>query len=173
MNLRELIDQARQPNETQKELAARLGINYKALNDAYNGKRGIPNEIALELAQILQMPLEPVIAASELITQKDETKRAKWRPYLERRAASWLCAAAIGGFMTNGQDAAACETTNVSDQSATLITSAPATETHTDYILCEVLDGAFPALVHRIIYAASENVYHSWCRCPHRSPDNK
>ena len=59
-------------------LAAALGTNRTLLSDARSHRKSLPNYACIKLAKLIGAdPLE-VITASEVVTEKDEKKRAEW-----------------------------------------------------------------------------------------------
>lgn len=62
-------------------LADYLGLHPNAVTAANGHRRGIPNDAAVKLAQLLGVPEIDVIAASELATERKEDKRAFWLRY--------------------------------------------------------------------------------------------
>ena len=59
----------------QIELARFLGIRDTTLRLAKSGKMGLPDAICLKLADYIEVSRLEVIAASNLVTEKDEERR--------------------------------------------------------------------------------------------------
>ena len=111
MTLDALLTEAAHRAGSNRALAAALDESEQNLNGVRKGRRPLTDRSCALLADLLRVELGQIIAARNEARAKDEADKAFWR---SRRAASWLCAAAIGGFMTTGNDATACETTVVS-----------------------------------------------------------
>lgn len=95
MTLREFIDSASKIAGDQKRLAEKLGVVPQDLTGAKAGRRGLPNDACVKLAQITGAdPLE-VIAASELATEKKPEKRAFWESYQARAACMAIALTAL------------------------------------------------------------------------------
>ncbi len=84
MELREYIDAGIRKTGTAKELAKHLGLAHASyIANARGGQRGLPNAACYKLADLIGVTRDEVIAASELVTEKDEGLRAFWRPFVE------------------------------------------------------------------------------------------
>ena len=119
MELREMIENAAKIAGDQTSLAKVIGVERNNLTGAKAGRRGLPVSACIELAKILDVAPITVIAASELITEKNPKKRALLAPFvleLPRKAAAWVLGlasvAAIG--VTAPNDVYASDTFNVS-----------------------------------------------------------
>jgi hypothetical protein len=79
----------------QTELSKILGISEAYIRTAKTGKRGLPIPICIILARFIEANELAVIAASDLVTEKDEGKRKILKSCFEKtnRAASFLIAA--------------------------------------------------------------------------------
>ncbi|MDD3482985.1 hypothetical protein [Azovibrio restrictus] len=89
-------------SKTVKELAELIGMKRENLSAAKRHKSGIAPYAATKLAQIVGVePLE-VIAASELVTEKNDERRKFWSPFVEHaRAACMLIAlGSVTNFVT-------------------------------------------------------------------------
>ncbi|WP_301103120.1 hypothetical protein [Propionivibrio sp.] len=99
--IKELLDSAKAKKgiETDYALAAELGIPRALVHYYYKGER-IPDEYAcMKIAEILEIPLDVVIANVRSESEKDETRREAWKRYakkLVRIAASFMIAALLG-----------------------------------------------------------------------------
>ena len=120
MNFSDYINAAITKARSAKAAAEIIGTSDTTLHDARRGARGLPEEQCARLADYLGVPWPEVIAARNEQRAKNPEEAQFWR---SRRAASWLCAAAIGTLMTTGNDANACETTVVSPTSETRTTT--------------------------------------------------
>jgi len=86
MELREMIELAAERTGSMKELGARVGIAAQSLTDAKAGRRSLPTTACMHLADILGIDYRSVQAASDLVTEKDERKRAYLAPFAQRAA---------------------------------------------------------------------------------------
>ncbi len=82
MNLRAYIEQGEEFQGTLRALGEYLGQAATVLSDAKAGKRGLPSIACVKLAQLLGVDPTTVIAASELVTEKKEDRRAFWLPFV-------------------------------------------------------------------------------------------
>jgi hypothetical protein len=121
MNLQEMIEAAVEKIGSQKELAMTLGIDANNLASAKGGRRGLPAIACGKLGDILGIDKWTVVAASELVTEKSEEKRAYFSPFvleLPKKAAMWAIAAvtlsSIGVAPNDAQAQYANDTFNVS-----------------------------------------------------------
>lgn len=81
----------------QKQLALRLGVSSQQLTNAKAHRAGIPNDVAVKLAQIINVPALDVIAASELVTERNAEKREFWLSFAN--PAKTARVAGITGFL--------------------------------------------------------------------------
>lgn len=86
MELREMIERAAEKTGGQKELADKIGINPNNLTNAKRGERGLPTYACVKLAQLIGEDERHVIAASELVTEKNPERRAVWLPFVQEIA---------------------------------------------------------------------------------------
>lgn len=91
MELKEIIEKASEKIGSQKKLADHLGMRPQEITDAKNGRKGMPLVACGKLAEILEIDRWTVAAASDLVTEKNEEKRAYLLPFVRH-------AAAIGGI---------------------------------------------------------------------------
>mgnify|MGYP001571861343 CR=1 FL=1 len=102
----------------QAELAKYLNVRYTTLGLAKKGKRGLPVAICKKLADYInQNPIE-VIAASEMVTEKDEERR-KILESCFSRAASFTIAAifmAVISIMTPSPANASQQPVDITEQ---------------------------------------------------------
>lgn len=82
MELREYIEMAMKKCNSAKLLAERIKVNPTVLSDAKGHRRGLPNYACVMLADFIGEPRINVIAASELVTEKDPIKKAVWQPFV-------------------------------------------------------------------------------------------
>lgn len=82
MDLNGYITKAVEVTGTIRELSDRLQIPANAISDAKRGTRGIPAFACVKLAQLIGEDERRVIAASELVTEKNPERRAVWLPFV-------------------------------------------------------------------------------------------
>lgn len=88
---------------TQRKLAETIGILDVNLTMAKNGKRGIPVDACILLADYIKVDRLEVIAASNLVTEKDEKKRRIFESCFKKAnsvAASMLIASIVTTVLT-------------------------------------------------------------------------
>ncbi|SDY72960.1 hypothetical protein [Nitrosomonas sp. Nm33] len=73
--LKDFIEIGVEKARTQIELAKRIGILDVNLRMAKAGKRGLPIDVCILLADYIKVDRLEVIAASNLVTEKDERRR--------------------------------------------------------------------------------------------------
>jgi len=96
MELRDYIAKGAKLVGSQRELAERIGIAERTISDAKANRRGLPNITCGKLAEITGDDAFQIVAASNLITEKDETTRNEWLRLLKKLggiAASFMLAA--------------------------------------------------------------------------------
>lgn len=69
-------------------LAKQIGVMREALTASNGGKRGLPGYACVRLAQLIGEDERRVIAASELVTEKNPERRAVWLPFVQEIAQS-------------------------------------------------------------------------------------
>lgn len=92
MELRDLIEQSARIAGSQAALAKVIGVHPNDLSAAKAGKRSLPASACGKLADLLGIDRWTVIAASELVTEKNPEKRDYLAPFvrnLPRVAATW------------------------------------------------------------------------------------
>ena len=75
MKMKTYIEMGEKKAGKQIELARLLGIRDTTLRLAKSGKMGLPDAICLKLADYIEVNRLEVIAASNLVTEKDEERR--------------------------------------------------------------------------------------------------
>jgi len=102
MELRDYIEQAANKAGSVSALARMLGLNQPDVSNAKAMKKRLPNKAVVEIAEYIGADLKAVIAANELVTEKDEAKRAFWSPFVEhaRAAAILVGLALVTNFVT-------------------------------------------------------------------------
>lgn len=78
-------------------LGEHLGLHPNAISAAKGHRRGIPNDAAVKLAQLINVPALDVIAASELVTERNAEKREFWLSFAN--PAKTARVAGITGFL--------------------------------------------------------------------------
>ena len=99
MNMKNYIEQAEKKAGKQTELASILGITTSYIRNVKAGKSGLPIETCIVLADYIGADRLEVIAASNLVTEKDEKKR-KILESCFSRAASIIIAASVISILT-------------------------------------------------------------------------
>ncbi len=96
MELRDYIDEAAKKAGSVSALARMLGLNQPDVSNAKAMKKRLPNQAVVEIADYIGADLKAVIAANELVTEKDEVKRAFWSPFVQHaKAASYVIATSM------------------------------------------------------------------------------
>ena len=75
MQMKKFIEEAERKAGKQTELARILGISDAYIRMVKTGKRGFADDICIKLADYIEADRLEVIAASNLVTEKDEEKR--------------------------------------------------------------------------------------------------
>ena len=99
MQINKYIEKAEKKAGTQKELANYLGITTSYIRNAKAGKSGLPDDICIQIADYIGADRLEVIAASKLVTEKDEKKRRIFESCFTR-AASVTAAAIVISILT-------------------------------------------------------------------------
>lgn len=99
MELREIIELAEEKSGGRPQLAKALGIASNNITDAKGNRRGLPVGVCVMLADITGIEPMQVIAASELVTEKNEQRRASLLPYIRHAAA--ITGAVVSAFVIN------------------------------------------------------------------------
>lgn len=102
MELRDYITSGIKKCGDQKTTAMRLGLSSQQLTNAKAHRSGIPNDAAVKLAQLLDVPAIDVIAASELATERKAEKREFWLSFANPAKSARLAGmGAVLGIVTN------------------------------------------------------------------------
>ncbi len=75
MNIKNYIEMGEKKAGKQVELARILGINDSYIRTVKSGRNGLPDAICFELADYIGVDKIKVIAASNLVTEKNEGRR--------------------------------------------------------------------------------------------------
>lgn len=94
MNLKEYIEKGEKLAGKQIELARMLGVKDSTLRLAKMNKCGLHDAVCMKLADFIEVDRLEVIAASNLVTEKDEERRKIFESCFEKtnRAAGFLIA---------------------------------------------------------------------------------
>ena len=79
----------------QAELAKYLNVRYTTIGLVKSGKRGLPEALCIKLADYIGVNPLQVIAASNLITEKDEERRKIFESCFTRAASVIFALAAV------------------------------------------------------------------------------
>ena len=82
MELGQLIELGYGVTKSHTDLANLLGVARNSLTDAKAGRRGLPSFACFRLADLIGIDAKAVIAASELVTEKNPEKRAVFAPFV-------------------------------------------------------------------------------------------
>ena len=118
MKMRNYIEMGEKRAGKQIELARILGIRDTTIRLAKSGKKGLPDDVCIKLADYIEVDRLEVIAASNLVTEKDEEKRKIFESCFSR-AASFTIAAifmAIISIMTPSPANASQQTIDITEQ---------------------------------------------------------
>ena len=99
MKLKTFIEAAEKKAGKQIELARMLGISDAYIRMVKAEKRGFPDDICIRLADYIGADRLEVIAASNLVTEKDEEKRKIFESCFSR-AASIVIASSVISILT-------------------------------------------------------------------------
>lgn len=89
MQLKEFIETGAAKAGSLTALGRMLGISQPDMSNAKAMKKPLPAKAIVQLSEYINADLKALIAANELVTEKDEAKREFWRPFAEHaRAAS-------------------------------------------------------------------------------------
>lgn len=98
MDIRTYIEMGEKRAGKQIELAKTLKVRDTAIRLAKSGKQGLPDAVCIQLANYIEVdPLE-VIAASNLVTEKDEERRKIFEGCF-KRSKERATAMIIGGLV--------------------------------------------------------------------------
>ena len=96
MQMKNYIERAEKKAGKQIELAKILGITANYIRMVKANQRGLPIEICIILADYIEVDRLEVIAASNLVTEKDEKKRKILESCFNRAATVAVAASLIG-----------------------------------------------------------------------------
>lgn len=88
MDLKGYINKCIAEAGTLAALAKQIGVMREALTASNGGKRSLPGYACVRLAQLIGEDERRVIAASELVTEKNPERRAVWLPFVQEIAAN-------------------------------------------------------------------------------------
>lgn len=140
MELREMIETAAKITGDQAHLSKVVGQHSNALTNAKAGRRGLPVSACIKLAEILDIDPMKVIAASELATEKNETKRAVFYPFVSAGRAILIALSVTAGFgaTANRADAASnrFDIFNMSQNAGNALPDIQSTVINWHYVYC-------------------------------------
>ena len=118
MDMKNYIEQAEKKAGSQTNLAKILDITDRYIRQVKNGKQGFAVEICIQLADYIGADRLEVIAASNLVTEKDKKKRKILESCFSRAATLTTAALLLGitSIMTPSQANASPVTAPVSTQ---------------------------------------------------------
>ncbi len=99
MEMKNYIERAENKAGKQIQLAKMLEISDAYIRMVKSGKRGFPDDICIQIADYIGADRLEVIAASNLVTEKDEKKRRIFESCFTR-AASVTAAAIVISILT-------------------------------------------------------------------------
>lgn len=104
MELKDYLDAGAKKAGSLTALGLMLGMSQPTMSNIKAGKRPMPIDAVVKLADYIGADLRALIAANELVTERKEEKRAFWTPFTELgRAAVFLLAllfACVTNFVT-------------------------------------------------------------------------
>jgi len=106
MELKDYIEAGINKFGTAVSLAKQLGQNANLVRDAKAHRKGLPNYACVMLADLLEVERIEVIAASELVTEKNPERQKVWLPFVLAAEARELARVA----QQNGAAVATAET---------------------------------------------------------------
>jgi len=83
MDIRDLIEIGNIKKGSQANLAKSLGTSTSVLAAVKGGRQGLPDYACFVLAEILEIEPSFIIAASALVTEKNEERRKIFYPFIE------------------------------------------------------------------------------------------
>jgi len=86
MELRDYINLGIVEFGTISALAEELGLQRESLSAAKHHRRGLPAYAIAKLSEILEIDPLVLMAASELVTERNEEKRGYWLPFVIEHA---------------------------------------------------------------------------------------
>ena len=86
MDMKTYIEMGEKKAGKQVELARMLNVRDTTLRLAKSGKKGLPDAICIKLADYIEVNPLQVIAASNLVTEKDEERRKIFESCFTRAA---------------------------------------------------------------------------------------
>lgn len=98
MDMKTYIEIGEKKAGKQIELAKLLNVRDTALRLAKSGKKGLPDAICIKLADYIEVNPLQVIAASNLVTEKDEERRKIFESCFTRAASAIFALAAVYNF---------------------------------------------------------------------------
>lgn len=165
MQLRQMIEAGSIKAGSQAALAKVIGVTNNGLTDAKAGRRGLPAEACGKLADLIGVDRWTVLAASNLITEKNEEKRAYWAPFVLNGISSLATAAAALLLTSASTESYANDTLKMSDN----ICNAEESMRYSDgKVLNKYYAKCVKGLFRRIagLVRSTLSVFHKSCDCP-------
>lgn len=102
MQLKDYIEEGAKKAGSLTALGLMLGMSQPHISACKGHRRPLTVKAAVQLADYIGADLKAVIAANELVTEKDEAKRAFWFPFVERAKAAGIALglAIVTNFVT-------------------------------------------------------------------------
>lgn len=93
MLMKEFIEAGATKAGSLTALGKMLDISQPDMSNAKAMKKPLPAKAIVQLAEFIEADLRAVIAANELVTEKDEKKRAFWDPFVNHAKAASIALA--------------------------------------------------------------------------------
>ena len=102
MQLRDYIEEGAKKAGSLTALGKMLDMSQPTISAAKGHRRPLTNKACFQLADYIGADLKAVIAANELVTEKDEEKRAFWFPFVQiaRSVLAVIALAIVTNFVT-------------------------------------------------------------------------
>lgn len=102
MQLKDYIEEGAKKAGSLSELGRMLCLQQQTISAAKGHKRPLPVKAVVQLADYIGADLRSVIAANELVTEKDEDKRRFWSPFVDHAKAASIALglALVTNFVT-------------------------------------------------------------------------
>lgn len=99
MEMKKYLELGEEKAGKQIELAKILGIPDSYIRIVKSGRRGLPADVCIKLADYIGANRLEVIAASNLVTEKDEEKRKIFESCFTHAASVLIALAAVYNFL--------------------------------------------------------------------------
>lgn len=117
MELRDYIEEGAKKAGSLTALGKLLDLSQPNISNSKAHKKPLPAKAIVQLADYIGADLKALIAANELVTEKDEKKRAFWEPFIHHAKAAGIALAVglITSFVTPSPAQASDITVSQSD----------------------------------------------------------